>query len=311
MEKETTVNEKNYYSRLDTFIRKNYPEIKLGAIYSLIRKGFVKVNEKRVKKNNYILEIGDNVKIIIDENKIEDLSRPAQPSLKARPVSFDIIYEDKDLLVINKPAKVSVHPGSKEEMATMIEGVMHYSRGEFEPHLVHRLDKLTSGVMVVAKNKQTARELTQLIKSRETKKYYLTLLVGNLNKKSGELVSTVYGKTAQLKFNLKKKFDLFGNIYSLVEIELFTGRKHQIRVQFADLGFPIAGDDNHGDKKRNKLLRKNYGLKRIFLHASKISFDYNNQHYDFSAPLSEDLQIVLDKLEKSTKRNWGDRKWTK
>lgn len=298
MEKESFVNDTNYYSRLDTFIRKNYPEIKLGAIYSLIRRGFVSVNGKRIKKNNYHIEIGDRVKIILDENKLDEIERPIKPSLKARPLDFDIIYEDRYLLVINKPAKVSAHPGANEEMATIIEGAMHYAQNDFEPHLVHRLDKLTSGVMVIAKNKQTARELTDLIKSRESKKYYLTLVVGNLNKKEGKLISTVNSKEAILRYKTVRKFRTSDGAFTLLEIDLCTGRKHQIRVQFQELGFPVAGDDSYGDRKHNRFLRKNYGLRRIFLHASKLSFDFHGQHYDFSAPLSEDLKRVLEGLEK-------------
>jgi len=236
LEKDARVDEKNYYSRLDTFIRKNFSEIKLGAIYSLIRRGFVKVNGKRVRKNNYLLNIGDTVKIILDEDRLEDIKRPVTPSLKARPMNLDIIYEDKDLLVINKPPKVSVHPGNKEEKVTIIEGVMYYSNGEFEPHLVHRLDKLTSGVMIIAKSKQTARDISHLIKSRESQKFYIALLIGELKNKKGKLTSLVDEKEAYLKYEIIEKFKTKQGTFTLVGIELLTGRKHQIRVQFADAG---------------------------------------------------------------------------
>lgn len=300
MEKEIQVDEKNYYSRLDTFIRKNFPELKLGAIYSLIRKGFVKVNEKRIKKNNYLLNIGDTVKIILNEEKIEDIKRPLMPSLKPRAMKFDIIYEDKDLLVINKPPKVSVHPGNKEEKVTIIEGVMYYSQGDFEPHLVHRLDKLTSGVMIIAKSKQTAREISYLIQGRESKKIYLALLVGELKNNKGKLTSLVDEKEAYLKYEIVEKFKTNHGVFTLVRIELLTGRKHQIRIQFSEAGFPVAGDDTYGNREINKILRKNFNLKRFFLHAYKISFDYNGIHYEFAAPLSQDLQTVLAKLKEDS-----------
>lgn len=300
MEKDAHVDEKNYYSRLDTFIRKNFPEIKLGAIYSLIRRGFVKVNGKRVRKNNYLLNIGDTVKIILDEDRLEDIKRPVTPSLKARPMNLDIIYEDKDLLVINKPPKVSVHPGNKEEKVTIIEGVMYYSNGEFEPHLVHRLDKLTSGVMIIAKSKQTARDISHLIKSRESQKFYIALLVGELKNKKGKLTSLVDEKEAYLKYEIIEKFKTNQGTFTLVGIELLTGRKHQIRVQFADAGYPVAGDDTYGDREINKILKKNYNLKRFFLHANKISFNYNGTQYEFIAPLSQDLQIVLARLKEDS-----------
>lgn len=300
MEKDARVDEKNYYSRLDTFIRKNFPEIKLGAIYSLIRRGFVKVNGKRVRKNNYLLNIGDTVKIILDEDRLEDIKRPVTPSLKARPMNLDIIYEDKDFLVINKPPKVSVHPGNKEEKVTIIEGVMYYSNGEFEPHLVHRLDKLTSGVMIIAKSKQTARDISHLIKSRESQKFYIALLVGELKNKKGKLTSLVDEKEAYLKYEIIEKFKTNQGTFTLVGIELLTGRKHQIRVQFADAGYPVAGDDTYGDREINKILKKNYNLKRFFLHANKISFNYNGTQYEFIAPLSQDLQIVLARLKEDS-----------
>jgi len=297
LEKETLVDEKNYYSRLDTFIRKNFPELKLGAIYSLIRRGFVKVNGKKIKKNNYLLNIGDTVEIIINEEKLEDIKRPVTPTLKPRPMKLEIIYEDNELLVINKPPRVSVHPGGKEEKATIIEGVMYYSKGEFEPHLVHRLDKLTSGVMIIAKSKQTAREISNLIKSRESQNYYLALLVGELKDKKGKLSTPVDEKEAYLKYSVVDKFKTKDGIFTLVEIELLTGRKHQIRIQFANLGYPVAGDDTYGDRKINKILRKNYNLKRFFLHSSKVSLNYKGTHYEFIAPLSQDLQNLLNKLK--------------
>ena len=300
MLKQLVVDENNYYKRLDKFIRNNLSEVKLGAIYKSFRKGNIKVNGKRIKKNDYEIKVGDIISIYYNE-KNENIIRPEKPEMKARPLKFDIIFENNDFIVINKPPKVSMHPGTGEQMVTIIEGVQYYAknlRETFEPHLVHRLDKLTSGTLIIAKNKMVSRDLSTLISSRKANKYYKTLVLGRL-KQTGTLNSLINEKKAKLTYSLIEEFTLPEGTFSYVDIHLLTGRKHQIRVQFSNIGHPIIGDDLYGKKEVNKIFRKKYGLKRFFLHAYNLKFEYKNKKYDFSAPLYSDLEKVLETLKRT------------
>ncbi|BBE29992.1 pseudouridine synthase [Tepiditoga spiralis] len=299
MLKQLIVDEKNYYKRLDKFIRNNLSEIKLGAIYKSFRKGNIKVNGKRIKKNDYEIKIGDIISIYYNE-KNEDIIRPEKPEMKARPLKFDIIYENNDFIVINKPPKVSMHPGTGEQMVTIIEGLQYYAKNSnnpFEPHLVHRLDKLTSGTLVIAKNKMVSRDLSSLISGRKADKYYKTLVFGKLKPK-GTLNSLINEKNAKLTYSLIDELNLPEGTFSYIDVHLLTGRKHQIRVQFSNIGHPIIGDDLYGNKEINKIFRKKYGLKRFFLHAYNLKFDYKNKKYDFYAPLYSDLEKVFENIKR-------------
>ncbi|HOO75319.1 MAG: RluA family pseudouridine synthase [Thermotogae bacterium] len=294
MLKEIEVNERNYYKRIDKFIRNSYPQLKLGGIFKLIRKGFVKVNGKKIKNNDHEIFKGDIVSVYIPENT-ESLVRPEVQKFFPRYFDFDIIYEDDSLIVINKPPKISMHPGSGEQMVTVIEGLMFYADGKFDPHLVHRLDKLTSGVCVVSKTKEVSRELSDIIINRDADKYYFALVCGK-PKNSGMLESVVDGKTARLEYKVRNVYNLPEGIFSLVDIHLFTGRKHQIRVQFSQINCPVAGDDTYGDRLLNREMRKKYGLRRFFLHAYRLKFNYKNTPYDFNAKLSDDLESVIQEI---------------
>jgi 23S rRNA pseudouridine955/2504/2580 synthase len=182
-------------------------------------------------------------------------------------------------------------------MATVIEGLIYRADGKYEPHLVHRLDKLTSGVLLAAKNKQTTRELSEIIKSNSSEKYYKTLVYGVPKMKKAFIESVVDGKEAILEYETEKIFNTSLGRFSLVDINLITGRKHQIRVQFSGKNLPVLGDDYYGDKEINKLFRKNFGLKRFFLHAYKMKFQFKDKKYTFTADLYKDLSEVLKRLE--------------
>jgi 23S rRNA pseudouridine955/2504/2580 synthase len=293
--KKIIIDKTNYYNRLDKFLRNEMKKVKLGSIFKMIRKGKVRVNGDKAKKNNFKLNLGDVVEI--EENFIENkMKRPLKPAMKARPLDYQVLFENEDFFAINKPPKVSMHPGTGEEMVTIIEGAKYNSNGEYEPHLVHRLDKLTSGALLIAKNKVMSRILSSKIKSRDTKKYYITLLIGEVDKK-GTLESEVEGKKAILKYERINVFQTKLTALSLVEVELMTGRKHQIRKQFADVSHPVAGDNLYGNKKINKELKKTLGLRRFFLHSFRFYFELNGQIFDIKAPLYSDLEDVLKRLE--------------
>lgn len=293
MQKSIIVNEKNYYKRLDKFLRNNYGNLKLGFIYKMLRKGFVYVNDKRVKKQDFELNIGDKIEIRyngpLDERKKEGKILP-------RPLDLDIIFEDKKIIAINKPAGISVHPGRNEEKVTIIEGLLYYANGEFEPHLVHRLDKHTSGVLVIAKNKQVARELTDIIKGRDITKKYQALVIGFLNGENKKLESVLEDKKAVLYYDVLNNYKVKRIDLTLVDIELKTGRKHQIRKQFADIGHPVAGDNKYGNFEFNRELKKLIGLKRYFLHSYFLEFEYKNKRYTLISNLTPDLKKVLERL---------------
>ncbi|KAF2955670.1 RluA family pseudouridine synthase [Marinitoga sp. 38H-ov] len=288
------VNEKNYYKRLDKFLRNNFDSLKLGFIYKLIRKGFIFVNGKRVKKQEFELNIGDTVEIRykgpLDERKKEEKILP-------RHLDLDIIYEDEKILAINKPSGISVHPGRNEEKVTIIEGILYYAKGKFEPHLVHRLDKHTSGVLVIAKNKQVARELTEIIKGRDITKKYQSLVIGKLTGDGNKLENVLEEKNAVLYYDVLENYNINNIDLTLVDITLKTGRKHQIRKQFADIGSPVAGDNKYGNFEINRLLKKSIGLKRYFLHSYFLEFEYLNKRYTLISNLTTDLKKVLERLE--------------
>ncbi|MDN5342477.1 RluA family pseudouridine synthase [Oceanotoga sp. DSM 15011] len=298
MKKQIIVDENNYYKRLDKLLRFNFPKIKLGSIFKSIRKGHVYVNGKKIKKNDFNISIGDSVEIEIIDDK--NMIRPLKPSMKARPLDFEIIYENDDFLVINKPSKVSMHPGQGEQMVTIIEGVKYHANDSYDPHLVHRLDKLTSGVLIIAKNKNTSRLLSEIIQSRKAKKYYLTLLKGTLKNKSGELKSLVDSKEAHSEYSVLKEYETNLGFFSLVKVLIHTGRKHQIRVQFSEIGNPVLGDDHYGDRALNREVKNNYGLRRFFLHAYNLKFNFKNKDYDLTAELDKDLKKVLSRIEENS-----------
>jgi 23S rRNA pseudouridine955/2504/2580 synthase len=159
------VTKDNFYSRLDRFLRRNLPEVPLSAIYKFIRKGKVYVNGKRVKNQSYKITVGDVVEVrYVDVDKYR---KRKENNLEPQKIDLDILYEDDYILVINKSAGIAVHPGKNIHVVTLIEGLIYYGneRG-FQPHLVHRLDLNTSGVFVVAKDKETARILTDMFKKR-------------------------------------------------------------------------------------------------------------------------------------------------
>ncbi|WGS64192.1 RluA family pseudouridine synthase [Marinitoga aeolica] len=293
MQKVIIVDEKNYYKRLDKFLRNYYSNLKLGFIYKMLRKGFVYVNNKKVKKQDFELNIGDTVEIRyngpLDERKKEEKILP-------RPLDLDIVFEDDKIIAINKPAGISVHPGRNEEKVTVIEGLLYYANGNFEPHLVHRLDKHTSGVLVIAKNKIVSRELTEIIKGRNITKKYQALVVGKLKGEKNKLESVLEDKKALLYYDVLGNYKVKNIDLTLVDIELKTGRKHQIRKQFSEINSPVAGDNKYGNFEVNRILKKSIGLKRYFLHSYFLEFEYKNKRYTLISNLTPDLKKVLNRL---------------
>jgi 23S rRNA pseudouridine955/2504/2580 synthase len=224
-----------------------------------------------------------------------------------------VVYEDRDLLVVDKPAGVAVHGGSGLSHG-VIEALRAAKPELTELELVHRLDRETSGCLLVAKRRAALRELHALFREREMDKCYLALVVGRWQlgtklmdaplrtnqKQGGERMVRVHpqGQTAQSTF---KPLRYFGKRATLMEVRIGTGRTHQIRVHAAFAKHPVAGDEKYGDQQANTAL-KEFGLKRMFLHAHSLAFQRaDGTSFAVTTPLSADLQGVLDRLEQAEK----------
>ena len=306
MERIVKVTEETYFNRLDKFLRKSFEELKMASLYKMIRKGDVKLNGKRIKDPSASIVVGDEVSVWLPGEKTTKVFIQRKPSgkreLKAIPMDLDIIMEDSDLLVINKEAGISVHPGTGEETrATLIEGLMYYARQRrFEPYLVHRLDRNTSGVLLISKKRPLARSLSHLIAKKDVYKEYSVLFVG---KADHDFICElpIEEKPALSRIHPLRTFVLEDEPVqwlTLASVVIETGRKHQIRRHLAQSGYPVAGDDKYGNRDINHRLRP-LGLKRQFLHCSKMSF-YDREKkkaYEFKADLKQDLSDFLKKLK--------------
>ena len=287
--------------RIDNFLRRELPGLPKGRLYRILRRGEVRVNGGRIRAE-YKLQEGDEVRIPPARIKAPG-DAPADG--KAAQIADRIIYEDKRVLVIDKPSGVAVHGGSG--ISHGVIELLRHARPELKDlSLVHRLDRETSGCLVLAKRRSALRELHEKFREGQVEKNYLALVVGDWqfgdqvidkpllveNRKGGErhVIVSRGGKEAQTRVRLSRTFGK----YSLLLCSPQTGRTHQIRVHLQALEHPILGDERYGDPGQNKLARK-FGLKRLFLHAQSIAFaDDSGNELHFTAPLSDDLQGFLE-----------------
>lgn len=289
---EYTVNSENLYSRLDKFLRKQLSDVPLSEIYKLLRTGKICVNGRPTKNPSYELEPGDKVQIN------EDLSKYSRQTSLVRPIpiKLDILYEDEDLIVLNKRAGIALHPGDRTIGTTLIHGLMFYGKQKgFTPHLVHRLDRDTSGVLLVAKNNKSARTLSHMFRERLVEKEYLALVAGRLQG-NGKIDLTLDGLEAVTEYIVLESFDRA----TLVRVFLHTGRTHQIRRHFAAVGNPVIGDTMYGDKNVNRYFHQEFGLRRQFLHCLRMSFMHPSRpdRINVKAPMPEELKQVLERLRR-------------
>jgi 23S rRNA pseudouridine955/2504/2580 synthase len=293
--------------RIDNYLSSALKGVPKTHIYRIVRTGQVRVNKGRIKPN-YRLKIGDMVRIppvriASGPDSLISIPRPVLQKLRQ-----SVLYEDNDYLVLNKPSGLAVHAGSGIKFG-VIESI-----GELRPELgfielVHRLDRETSGCLLLAKNRNALTAMHDLLREGNVEKRYLALLKGRWE--NGErtvtapLIKNVLqgGERMILVSDQGKQavshYKLITNFVNccMVEVNLETGRTHQIRVHSAHIGHPIAGDKKYGDDEFNSIM-KNMGLKRLFLHAHVLAFQNPVRDHDIhvSAPLSEDLQTVLDNL---------------
>jgi 23S rRNA pseudouridine955/2504/2580 synthase len=300
--------------RLDNFLIRVLKGVPRTHVYRLLRKGEVRVNSKRARPDQR-LAAGDRVRLppIRRPEPPADGPRPASTTLQ-KLVTDAIVYEDPDLLVINKPAGIAVHGGSG--MSHGVIEALRSARPDLpELDLVHRLDRETSGCLIVAKKRSALRDLHAQLREGTTEKRYLALVCGKWNlgtkrielaldtaeRRSGERHVAVrpHGKMAVSTF---KPVQFFSNVATLMEVLIDTGKTHQIRVHAAYAGHPVAGDDKYGDRERNAAL-KAFGLERMFLHAAAIEVlrPGTREPLHVSAPLDAELHAVIDRLAKAPK----------
>jgi 23S rRNA pseudouridine955/2504/2580 synthase len=292
--------------RIDNFLMRHFKTVPRSRVYRLLRKGEVRVNRKRVDAE-YRIQEGDEVRL--PPVRIDTGEEPRQPSSSLLElIERAVIFQDKHLLVMDKPAGVAVHGGSG--MSFGVIEALRASRPRETLELVHRLDRDTSGCLLVARDRATLTALHTLIRNGGMHKTYLGLVAGSWqlgtkridaplatdNRQHGERHVRVAaaGKDSVSVF---KPIQFFGPLATLMEVDIPTGRTHQIRVHASFAGHPLLGDDKYGDRDRNAELKR-HGLKRTFLHAQSVAFEWPGSGVPFhaSAPLPSELTAVLDAI---------------
>jgi 23S rRNA pseudouridine1911/1915/1917 synthase len=306
---ETLVIERTLPSeRLDTYLRGKFPAVSRGAIQRLIEEGHIRVNGRMVKPT-HTPHAGEEVRVHWPE------ARPSE--VQPQEIALDVLFEDDALLVLNKAAGLVVHPASGHETLTLVSGLLHHCKGRLSgiggvarPGIVHRLDKETSGCMVVAKNDDTHLALSSQFASRKVEKIYHAIVCGEVPRESGEIRAAIarhashrkrmtvddgLGREARTSYRVLER--LRGA--TLVQVMLHTGRTHQIRVHFQYLGFPLVGDRVYGNRQNARLESlAGFGAKRQMLHSSELSFIHprTGGRVSFAAPWPEDFAEALGAL---------------
>jgi len=289
--------------RLDHYLVRHYPDQSRSSLSKLIRSGHILLNDRQVKPGCK-LHGGDTVHVA--------LPAPVESRLVAQDVAFDLVFEDREFLVINKPAGLVVHPAAGHPDNTLVNGLLHcypemaVMAGN-RPGIVHRLDKDTSGIMLVARTERMQRLLSAAFKERAIHKTYHAVLLRAPAREVGRLVAPI-GRHAvnRKKMAIQQNggryavtnwrvLETFANGFCFVEVVIETGRTHQIRVHLSSLASPVAGDVLYGGKTGDNAEVR---IKRQMLHASTLSFDHpdSGQPCSFTAPLWPDMQAVLTTL---------------
>src|SRR6202795_1464478 len=302
--------------RIDNFLMRHFKTVPRSRVYRLLRKGEVRVNRKRVDAQ-YRIQEGDEirlppVRIDGDEAGHVGLRRPSTSLLEL--IERAVIFQDKHLLVIDKPAGVAVHGGSG--MSFGVIEALRASRPRETLELVHRLDRDTSGCLLVARDRATLTALHALIRNGGMHKTYLGLVAGSWQLGTKRIDAPLATDTRQHgerhvrvaaagkdSVSVFKPIQFFGPLATLMEVDIPTGRTHQIRVHASFAGHPLLGDDKYGDRGRNAELKR-HGLRRTFLHAQSVAFEWPGSGVPFhaSAPLPSELAAVLDAITPMKRR---------
>lgn len=290
--------------RVDRWLAEKVAGLSRARWQTLIREGFVMVNGRPCKPSAR-LHCGDAIEATIP---------PAAPTqLEPEPMALDVLYEDSDILVLNKPPGLVIHPAPGHPSGTLVNALLHHCQdlagigGELRPGIVHRLDRDTSGVLVVAKNQSALERLAAQFKRRQVRKVYWALAWGHFGKKSG-VVETLIGRDPHNRKKMSARVPRgrlaitryevlreFGDA-CLVQVLIETGRTHQIRVHLAHIGHPVVGDRQYG---RVRVSKRRLAAPRQMLHARTIVFKHprSGRVLEFTAPLPDDMQQLVSTLE--------------
>jgi 23S rRNA pseudouridine1911/1915/1917 synthase len=293
--------------RLDVFLARHLADLTRSQIQLLNRSGAVQIEGRR-DKAGYKIRGGETIEI--------DLRALAAEPLTPEQMPLQIYFEDKDLAVIEKTAGVVVHPGAGTRAGTIVHGLLfHFQNlsdtgGQTRPGIVHRLDKWTSGLMIVAKNNAAHARLSTAFHDREIQKTYLAIVHGRLRQNAGIIESSIgrhpkirtrmaamqkgKGRSAHTEYRLVEQFREF----AMLELRIKTGRTHQIRVHLASIGHPVVGDDVYGETAAKQFAKKFGDPHRYFLHAAELRFTHpsTGMPMEFHSPLPEKLQKFINGL---------------
>lgn len=293
--------------RLDVFLTRMQPEFSRSHVQKLIASGNAIVNQA-VRKGNYKLKAGDAVELSVPE--------PENTEILPEDIPLDILYEDKDIIVINKARGMVVHPAAGVFSGTLVNALMHHCEdlsginGEIRPGIVHRLDKDTSGVMVAAKNDQAHLSLAKQIQEKTAFRIYQAVVWGNIKEESGIIRGDIgrdasdrkkmaivreNGKPAVTHFRVLERF----GEYTLTECRLETGRTHQIRVHMTYIGHPVVGDPKYGTDRHGRV-RGKFAIKGQALHSASLELTHpaTGERMRFAAPLPQDMQELIEKIRR-------------
>jgi 23S rRNA pseudouridine1911/1915/1917 synthase len=295
-------------TRLDVFLANHLPELTRSHIQALNRSGAVRV-EGKSEKAGYRIRGDETVEV--------EIAPPPPSSLEPQPIPLNVVYEDEDLAVIEKPAGLSVHPGSGTGADTIVHGLLYRFKelsdagGAARPGIVHRLDKWTSGLLIVAKNDFAHARLSKAFQARTVEKTYIALVHGKMKTPAGEIslnigrhprirtrmsVHTGHGRDARSTYRTMEEVRGF----SLLEVRIHTGRTHQIRVHLSAIGHPVAGDDVYGERRYSEFVKNHGKPGRYFLHAATLKFAHprTGKILELASPLPEDLRNLLERIRK-------------
>ncbi|GLF90457.1 putative RNA pseudouridine synthase YlyB [Bacillus safensis] len=293
------VSDEQTSERLDKFLSTTEPEWSRTQVQQWVKDGLIEVNGKQVKAN-YKVQAGDQIKVEIPDPEVLDV--------EAEPMDLDIYYEDADVLVVNKPRGMVVHPAPGHVSGTLVNGLMAHCtdlsgiNGVMRPGIVHRIDKDTSGLLMVAKNDMAHESLVNQLVAKTVTRKYTAVVHGIIQHDTGTIdapigrdkkdrqsmtVTKENAKQAVTHFDVMERFKDF----TVVECRLETGRTHQIRVHMKYIGYPLAGDPKYGP-------RKTVDFNGQLLHAGVLGFDHprTGEYIEFTAPIPADMQAFIDSL---------------
>ncbi|CAM2797169.1 23S rRNA pseudouridine(1911/1915/1917) synthase RluD [Legionella worsleiensis] len=312
IQKRITISREYHSQRIDSVLAQLLPEYSRSQISNWIKTGSVTLNNQSCKPKDKVLD-GDLIDLQVDLNTVDPDFTQCEPE----DIPLDVIFEDEEVLVLNKPAGIVVHPGAGNKEHTLVNALLHHAPDLHHlprAGIIHRLDKDTTGLLIVAKSLTAHTSLIRQMQAREIKRHYITLVLGHVL--SGGILDTGFGRhprnrlkmavtgqgrQAITHYTVKKHYDDF----TLLDVSLMTGRTHQIRVHMAYINHPVVGDQLYGGRIRfpnnasEQFRTQLQQFKRQALHARTLTFIHpkTEKELTFKAPLPDDLKLLLDTLD--------------